>query len=255
MMAAFHSGQVRNSILVLNYLVNRRSADTTSALRTHADYSSADHACRFRQNVSGMIQLKGTSNVANRRGAGDPGALTVRDAVDTKVEAWAKALPELERSTFEAAIRLQRAVLLGGQVSIDQLVAPLALHPGDADVIANLFEQGSPYTLTPGRLTELCFVTSGATTGRLTRLERAGLVKRSASRADRRSVNISLTRKGVRVVVNLTRSLQRARFTVALAGLGKRDVSALNRILRALELALVVDQPETREPHSEHAAT
>jgi len=179
----------------------------------------------------------------------------VQDEVDIKVGVWAKALPELDRSTFEAAIRLQRAVLLGGQVSIDRLVAPLALNPGDADVIANLFEQGSPYTLTPGRLTELCFVTSGATTGRLTRLERAGLVRRITSRADRRSVNIALTRKGVQVAVNLTRFLQRARFTSALDSLGKRDVAALNRILRALELALVADQPEAREPNPERAAT
>jgi len=178
----------------------------------------------------------------------------VQDEVDIKVGVWAKALPELDRSTFEAAIRLQRAVLLGGQVSIDRLVAPLALNPGDADVIANLFEQGPPYTLTPGRLTEMCFVTSGATTGRLTRLERAGLVRRSTSRADRRSVNISLTRKGTQLAVNLTRSLQRAGFTAALTRLGKRDVSALNRILRTLELALVADQPDAGNTTASSAA-
>jgi DNA-binding MarR family transcriptional regulator len=184
--------------------------------------------------------------MTNRPGAKDTASLIVQDAVDVKVAAWVKALPELDRATFEAAIRLQRAVLLGGQVSIDRLVAPLTLHPGDADVIANLFEQGSPYTLTPGRLTELCFVTSGATTGRLTRLERAGLVKRSISRADRRSVNISLTRKGVQLALNLLRSLQRERFTAALTSLGKHDVSTLNRILRALESALVAEQPAER---------
>jgi DNA-binding MarR family transcriptional regulator len=170
----------------------------------------------------------------------------VQDLVDVKIAAWAKVLPELDRPTFEAAIRLQRAVLLGGKVSIDRLVAPLALHPGDADVIANLFEQGPPYTLTPGRLTQMCFVTSGATTGRLTRLERAGLVRRSASRADRRSVNISLTRNGAQLAVTLLHSLQGGRYNAALTHLGKRDIAALNRILRALEAALVADTPAER---------
>jgi DNA-binding MarR family transcriptional regulator len=174
----------------------------------------------------------------NRLGTEAAQTLAVQDVVDVKVAAWAKAMPEMDTSTFEAVIRLRRASLLGGQVSIDRLVAPLALHPGDADVIANLFEQGSPYTLTPGRLTELCFVTSGATTGRLTRLKRAGLIKRNVSRADRRSVNISLTAKGVRLAINLLRSLQRERFSVALAQLGGHDVDMLNRILRELERLL-----------------
>jgi DNA-binding MarR family transcriptional regulator len=176
-----------------------------------------------------------------RRAKTAAGTLAAHDVVDVKVAAWAKAMPEMDKPTFEAAIRLQRAVMLGGQVSIDRLVAPLALHPGDADVIANLFEQGEPFTLTPGRLTELCFVTSGATTGRLTRLKRAGLIRRNVSRSDRRSVNISLTRKGVQLAVALLRTLQRERFSVALARLGKQDVATLNRILRELERLLVAD--------------
>jgi DNA-binding MarR family transcriptional regulator len=58
------------------------------------------------------------------------------------------------------------------------------------------------------------------------------------SRADRRSVNISLTAKGVRLAINLLRSLQRERFSVALAQLGGHDVDMLNRILRELERLL-----------------
>ena len=64
------------------------------------------------------------------------------------------------------------------------------------DVLATLRRSGAPYRLTPVQLMRASMVTSGAITQRLDRLEGRGLVTRTPSENDGRSVVVTLTPEG-----------------------------------------------------------
>ena len=73
------------------------------------------------------------------------------------------------------------------------------------DVIFCLLNSGQPYELRPSDLSRGCYVTSGATTGRLDRLAETGLIERRPSPDDRPALRVRLTPKGV----SIGRKLQR----------------------------------------------
>ncbi|MET0418830.1 MAG: MarR family transcriptional regulator [Actinoplanes sp.] len=68
------------------------------------------------------------------------------------------------------------------------------------DVLATLRRAGAPYELSPGALASSMMLSTGGTTARLDRLEKAGLIERLPSPSDRRSVLVRLTGKGFEVV-------------------------------------------------------
>jgi DNA-binding MarR family transcriptional regulator len=77
------------------------------------------------------------------------------------------------------------------------------LEAWEFDVLATLRRSGDPeasYELTAGALLRSAMVTSGAITNRIDRLERKGLVARRPDRADRRSVRIGLTERGLTLI-------------------------------------------------------
>ena len=63
-------------------------------------------------------------------------------------------------------------------------------------MIATLRRAGAPYRLTPTELYKSLMITSGGLTHRLKRLEKAGLVKRTPSPEDGRSMMVELTSAG-----------------------------------------------------------
>lgn len=71
------------------------------------------------------------------------------------------------------------------------------LQPGEFDVLATLRRAGAPHALSPTALYEATMVTSGAMTGRVDRLEAAGLITRQPDGTDRRAVLVVLTAKGL----------------------------------------------------------
>lgn len=156
------------------------------------------------------------------------------DAVDRKVQVWSTALKHSDMLAFEVAIRIQRLNLLAS-LPLMELLKPLKLAPGDVDVMTNLFEVGTPYSLTPSRLSGLCLVTTGAMTGRIDRLERSGMVVRVPSKNDRRSQEVKLTKKGLQTVVTIGNKVTQARFATAIAALPRADLNTLVRVLRELD--------------------
>ncbi|NTW41930.1 MAG: MarR family transcriptional regulator, partial [Cellulomonadaceae bacterium] len=100
------------------------------------------------------------------------------DGVDRIREQWAVERPELETEPMGIFGRVWRIARLAGEVMEDAY----ALHGitrADFDVLATLRRAGEPFTLSPSALTASLMLTSGGTTGRLDRLERAGLVRRA----------------------------------------------------------------------------
>ncbi|MFI1970623.1 MarR family transcriptional regulator [Streptomyces cinnamoneus] len=117
------------------------------------------------------------------------------DHVDHVLEQWAQRRPDLDVSPMAVIGRLQRLSLLVGS----ELRRTFAAHDLDAasfDVLATLRRSEAPHRLTPAELMRSAMVTSGAITQRLDRLEARGLVTRTPSESDGRSVLVSLTDEG-----------------------------------------------------------
>ncbi|MCG8613517.1 MAG: MarR family transcriptional regulator [Pseudomonadales bacterium] len=117
------------------------------------------------------------------------------DKVDHILTQWQLERPDIDASPMAILGRIGR---LQGHISpaLQKIFAELDLNPGEFDVIATLLRSGKPYTLTPNQLLQSMMLTSGAMTNRIDRLEKKGLVKRSADPNDRRGVYVSLTPKG-----------------------------------------------------------
>lgn len=68
------------------------------------------------------------------------------------------------------------------------------------EVLATLLRAGPPHSLSPGELLDQMLITSGTMTTRIDKLEKKGLVKRKTKKDDKRSVNVALTKKGLKLI-------------------------------------------------------
>lgn len=95
--------------------------------------------------------------------------------------------------------RIYRIARLMGD-RMEAVYGSYGIGRGEFDVLATLRRAGEPYTLSPGAMTATLMLTSGGMTGRLDRLERAGLIARSPDPDDRRALRVSLTSEGLRLI-------------------------------------------------------
>jgi DNA-binding MarR family transcriptional regulator len=175
-------------------------------------------------------KVKGGARVA------DP---QISDAVGLTMKAWGKAFRGTDLQPFEIALRIHRLNLMAS-AEVDILLRPLKIGSGDADVLARLYESGHPYVLTPGQLATQCFVTTGAMTGRIDRLERAKVVVRLKSERDRRSTRIQLTKRGVDHAKSIFLQLLSNPFSDGVRAMSALDRRRLVETLRALERRVLV---------------
>ena len=117
------------------------------------------------------------------------------DHVEFVLEQWARERPELDVSPMGVIGRLQRLCrLLDGE--LQRVFGTHQLDRPAFDVLATLRRSGPPHSLTPAELMRASMVTSGAITQRLDRLEGRGLIARTRSQADGRSIHVTLTPEG-----------------------------------------------------------
>jgi DNA-binding MarR family transcriptional regulator len=121
------------------------------------------------------------------------------DGVDRIVEQWARERPELDTTAMAVFGRVFRLARLGGD-EMERVYAGYGIGRPEFDVLATLRRTGEPHELSPGALAASMMLSSGGTTARLDRLEKAGLVRRSPDRRDRRGVVVRLTAHGRRLV-------------------------------------------------------
>jgi DNA-binding MarR family transcriptional regulator len=121
------------------------------------------------------------------------------DGVDRIVEQWARERPDLDTTAMAVFGRIYRLARVGGD-EVEKVYARYGIGRPEFDVLATLRRSGPPYQLSPGALAGSMMLSSGGTTARLDRLERAGLVERSPSPTDRRSVLVRLTDAGREIV-------------------------------------------------------
>ena len=162
----------------------------------------------------------------------DEGHRAPRDPVDAIIEQWATERPDLDTAAMEVFGRVFRLSREMGD-RMEKAYGRFGLGRGDFDVLAALRRSGAPYTLSPRRLSSTLMLTTGGMTGRLDKLERAGLVRRSPDPHDRRGLQVTLTDEGLRLIdeaVGAGLAVQ----TEALGALDPQQAGHLADLLRRL---------------------
>ena len=126
-------------------------------------------------------------------------SVVVADGVDRILEQWARERPELATEPMGIFGRIYRIAKAAGDAA-EATYARFGINRADFDVLATLRRSGEPFTLSPSALTSSLMLTSGGVTGRLDRLERAGLVTRSPDPHDRRGMLVTLTPEARRLI-------------------------------------------------------
>ena len=113
---------------------------------------------------------------------------------------WQNERPDLDsQGVFALYARLAR-LTRHLESQLFELQKDHGLNRGELDVLATLRRSGPPYALTPTQLYRASLLTSGAMTSRIDRLEKEGLVLRSANADDRRSNRVKLTPRGQQLI-------------------------------------------------------
>ncbi|MFC7534711.1 MarR family winged helix-turn-helix transcriptional regulator [Actinoplanes sp. GCM10030250] len=119
----------------------------------------------------------------------------MNDGVDRILEQWAGERPDMDTEAMGVFGRIYRLARLAGDAT-ERAYAAYGIGRPEFDVLATLRRAGKPYQLSPGALAASMMLSTGGTTARLDRLEKAGLVARSPDPDDRRGVLVRLTDKG-----------------------------------------------------------
>ncbi|NHA69307.1 MarR family winged helix-turn-helix transcriptional regulator [Phycicoccus flavus] len=182
--------------------------------------------------------------VTGTASTGAPARPDGADPVDAIVGTWGRERPDLDATPMLVVGRLARA-----EAAVDAALRPpfaaAGLASGDFDVLAALRRQGEPYAASPSALAAATLVTQGATTKRVDRLARQGLVTRTRVTRDGRSREVRLTARGVALVDRLIGE-HLAREARLLAGLTGVERDTLARLL--LRLTDAADAMRTTDP-------
>jgi DNA-binding MarR family transcriptional regulator len=154
------------------------------------------------------------------------------DPVDTIVEQWQRERPDLETEAMGILGRFGRLVLQV-EAAINSTFVRHGLQRGEFDVLAALRRSGSPFELNPSVLADTLMLSRAGMTGRLDRLESAGLVRRIADADDRRSVRVALTEQGRELIdVVVTEHIENEERLLSV--LPAADRKHLDRIVRRM---------------------
>lgn len=154
------------------------------------------------------------------------------DIIDEVVRQWRETRPDLNPSPLAVVGRILR---LGGHLErrANLALQDFELPVGGFDVLGTLRRRGKPYAMTPTELMRSTMLTSGAITNRVDRLERQGLVERLPDPDDRRSLQVRLTRKGLKLVDAAT-GTRFEEAEEAIASLNAAEVAQLETLLRKM---------------------
>ncbi|MFC9997328.1 MarR family winged helix-turn-helix transcriptional regulator [Nocardia sp. NPDC127526] len=154
------------------------------------------------------------------------------DAVDAIAAQWRHERPDLDLEAMAIIGRLGRLSVVAGK-EIEAVFTAHGLQRGEFDVLAALRRSGAPYELNPSVLAETLMLSRAGMTGRLDRLESAGLVRRAADAGDRRAIRVALTDRGLELV-DLVVTEHTENETRLLSVLSAKDRKELDRLTRLL---------------------
>jgi DNA-binding MarR family transcriptional regulator len=159
-----------------------------------------------------------------------------RDGVDDILEQWAEERPELDPASLGVVIRVMSLYRTFHREATAAL-QPLGLELFEYDVLSALRRQGKPFQLAATALARQTGLSTGAMTNRIDKLEARGLVVRRPDEKDRRSVVVSLSREGRRLIDSAIQ-LRLEAAEDSLQGITKAERRRLADLLRKVRLGL-----------------
>ncbi|HCE5431465.1 TPA: MarR family transcriptional regulator [Legionella pneumophila] len=170
----------------------------------------------------------------------DPGDLVAPEE-DTSplgrlVAQWQRERPDLDPAPMRTFGLIARAHALCTEF-LNRLLAENGLNRGTFDVLSALRRAGRPYRLTPKQLSESLMLSGAGMTSRLDRLESKALISRRPDADDRRSLQIELTKEGVKLIDSILPRFLAGQHAIA-DQLGQMEAGELNRLLTNLSEAL-----------------
>ncbi|UQS21925.1 MarR family transcriptional regulator [Amycolatopsis thermalba] len=151
------------------------------------------------------------------------------DLVDRVRQQWQDVHPGLDTSGMAVVGRVLRLASLIRRATDDLLLAN-DLNRAEFDVLCALRRNE---VLNPGQISREMLSSGAAITKRLDRLERLGLVSRTASERDRRVVQVRLTERGVELIDRLLPEHLEGE-KVALANLAPEQQAELAGLLKVM---------------------
>jgi DNA-binding MarR family transcriptional regulator len=183
------------------------------------------------------LQLPSTSVILIYLEVKTNGARTVpgkraEDAIDLFIAEWTEERRDLD---FAYLATVGRILRLSAHLRerMDRWLAPFGLSWELFDLLASLRRAGGRDGLRPTDLYHACMLSSGATTNRIDRAEKLGLVERRPDTADGRATRIALTRRG-RALVDSAMTEHAARASEVAGSLPDRDRRRLGVLLGRL---------------------
>ncbi|WGS18070.1 MULTISPECIES: MarR family transcriptional regulator [unclassified Bradyrhizobium] len=155
------------------------------------------------------------------------------DRAARAIEEWKRERPDLNGLPMMVFGRLAEAAHSVAHNHLRPFLLTNGFQPAEFDVLATLRRAGAPYGLTPTALYDATMVTSGAMTGRIDRLEKAGLVERQSDPADRRGTIVALTKKGFAMIDKVI-ALHVENERRLLSGLSRKEQETLAGLLGKL---------------------
>ena len=157
-----------------------------------------------------------------------------KDPVDEILEQWSEERPDLDTSSLGVVIRVMALYRSFLRQATDALEA-VGLELWEYDVLSALRRQGTPYSLAATGLARATGLSAGAMTNRIDRLESRRYVERNPDEEDRRSVNVSLTAQGRKLIdAAIQHRLDAA--SESLQGISASEQRQLADLLRAVVL-------------------
>lgn len=151
---------------------------------------------------------------------------------------WKRERPDLDFQPMLVFAALARTYLSITK-DIDDLVAEYGLARGMFDVLATLRRSGAPHSLTPKQLAASLLLSGAGMTNRLDRLEHLKLIVRRPQAGDRRSLQIKLTEKGLRLVDRVLPDVLHRQSRAS--GIGSKNSQELVRLL-----AMIIDRTNSK---------
>ncbi|MEU8459717.1 MarR family transcriptional regulator [Streptomyces sp. NPDC029003] len=155
-----------------------------------------------------------------------------KDAVDAITGQWYAVRPDLDTAPMAVFGRIYRIAKAMGD-AMERTYNRYGITTGEFDVVATLRRSGTPYTLSPRQLSATLMLTTGGMTGRLDKLEKAGLLTRSPDPHDRRGLQVTITERGLALIDEAVGAGLEVQAGV-LQGLDAEEAELLTGLLRKL---------------------
>ena len=166
------------------------------------------------------------------------------DVFDDILAGWNRERPDLDTTPMGVLGRIIR-IAQRADTDARKVMSQFGLDPGTFNILASLRRAAPEHRLYPTELLNSLWITSGAVTKQVDRLEKMGLVVRKKPHQDRRSVLICLTPKGQKLIDSAVKA-HVADQAAMLANFPSDDLDHLSAMLRTMLASIVRKQASDR---------